>query len=61
MLPQGSASFLRSHNLGWKCLPPREMQELGTQNADTEANCRAKMLLYLLKEKLITLTTLNNK
>ena len=55
MLPEGSASYRRIIEK-WSCIPPREMQGIATKTtSDTEADARAKMLIYLLENKLITL------
>ena len=52
MLPKGSASSVRK-NGKWKCVPPIYNRMPPNQTADTEANARAKMLIYLLEHNLI--------
>ncbi len=49
MLPQGAATFQRSQTNEYRCVPPRELQGLPSVNGDTEADARAKMLVYLIE------------
>jgi hypothetical protein len=56
MLPQGCASFRKSATVKYRCVPPREMQKLPMQDGETEADARAKMLIYLLENKLLGTT-----
>ncbi len=54
MLPQGCASFRCSHSNEYKCVPPRILQEYSTMIGNTEADARAKMLIYLIENNLPT-------
>jgi len=50
MLPEKTCSQ-KLPKIGWVCESMKA--DIGGQNADTEANARAKMLVYLLENKLI--------
>ena len=59
MLKEGMLGSWKTYNKGWSCKyeyeddDPEPIAEVG--GGDTEANARAKMLIYLLENKLITL------
>ena len=56
MLPEEIYSF---HSIGrkgkWVCSPAICSRNVIDSEAETEVNCRAKMLIYLIKNKLINL------
>ena len=53
MLPEGYGSFRNPY--GWVCDSDEDPSEM----ADTEADARAKMLIYLIEKHLVDVSALN--